>query len=84
MKQYCRYCSHLTTGNGIWCDARQREFPEAYCKAVNTCKYFERNPMDAFFENTKGYKPRQQKQPNEDCEQMKLGEDILGLYTTGA
>lgn len=57
MTQYCRYCSNLVTGNGIYCEAKQREFSESYCKSPNRCKLFEFNEMDAFDEN-RTYKPR--------------------------
>ena len=58
MKQYCRYCVHLTTGNGIWCGKRQREYSESYAKSTNNCGDFELNVIDAFFENLRGYQPR--------------------------
>lgn len=62
MKQYCRYCVHLTTGNGIWCEKRQRIYSEAYAKSTNNCGDFELNVVDAFFENERGYQPREEKQ----------------------
>ena len=62
MKQYCRYCIHLHTGNGIWCDAKETELRESTAKATNNCKLFEFCEMDAFFE-TDGYKPRGAKKP---------------------
>ena len=58
MKQYCRYCAHLVTGNGIWCGAKERFYSESYAKHTNTCKLFEFNEIDAFGE-TKGYLARQ-------------------------
>lgn len=60
MKQYCRYCIHLHTGNGIWCDEKKKELSESTAKSVNNCKMFDFCEMDAFFE-TDGYKPRQSK-----------------------
>lgn len=62
MKQYCRYCCHLTTGNGIWCDKHQRTYSEKYAKTANNCGDFEMNVVDAFFENERGYQPREPKQ----------------------
>lgn len=59
MKQYCRYCIHLHTGNGIWCDEKEKELSERTAKTVNHCKQFDFCGMDAFMENTEGYKPRQ-------------------------
>lgn len=65
IKQYCRYCNHLHTGNGIWCDAKEKELSESTAKSVNHCKLFLFNGMDAFFENTEGYKPRQPYNPRQ-------------------
>lgn len=58
MKQYCRYCIHLVTGNGIYCTKRNREYTEQYAKSTNNCGDFELNVIDAFFENERGYQPR--------------------------
>lgn len=57
MKQYCRYCNNLVTGNGIWCSERQTELSEAYTKTINHCKDFEFNEIDAYDER-KIYKSR--------------------------
>ena len=57
MKQYCRYCSHLCAGNGIWCGAKEKEVAESTAKSANHCKQFEFCETDAFFE-TNGYKER--------------------------
>lgn len=74
-KQYCRYCAHLVTGNGIWCEAHKRSYSESYCKVTNNCSEFELNPIDAFFENEAGYKPRKTKGTDQGI-QMTM-EDIL-------
>lgn len=66
MKQYCRYCSHLVTGNGIWCDEREKTFSENYAKSVNQCKYFNFCEIDAFWENEQGYRPRKEKLLHDD------------------
>ena len=58
MKQYCRYCGYLVTGNGIWCSRQEREVSEAVAKSTNRCHDFAYNPIDAFRENKKGYIPR--------------------------
>ena len=58
MKQYCRYCVHCHTGNGNWCDAKEREFSDAYFKRLNNCKLFDFCEIDAFMENPNPYKPR--------------------------
>lgn len=62
MKQYCRYCSALVTGNGIYCTEKNETMSESKAKRVNSCPHFNLNPMDAFFENEKGYQPREPKQ----------------------
>ena len=58
MKQYCRYCGYLVTGNGIYCTLKQKELSESYAKHTNKCKDFVFNEVDAFFENEKPYHPR--------------------------
>lgn len=63
IKQYCRYCSHLCTGNGIWCDAKQKILSESTAKAVNHCNDFDFCEVDAFFENEAGYRPRGKYKP---------------------
>ncbi len=60
MKQYCRYCSHLCTGNGIWCDWQRREISEAAAKAQNRCRDFAFTPIDAFG-SIREYTPRKPK-----------------------
>ena len=69
MKQYCRYCAYLCTGNGAnWCSEHQECRSESSCKSVNKCKDFvfcncEPQFQDAFGENDKGYQPREHKEP---------------------
>lgn len=63
MKQYCRYCSHLVTGNGTYCTAKNKVMRDSTAKSVNHCKEFEFNEIDAFFE-TDGYKPRNPRKNN--------------------
>lgn len=64
MKQYCRYCIYLCTGNGAnWCGAHEECRSESSCKRVNNCKDFifadvESEYQDAFGE-TNGYHPRE-------------------------
>ena len=60
MKQYCRYCAYLTTGNGIYCGAKDRILSEQTTKRVNTCRQFEFNEIDAYDLERK-YKPRRSK-----------------------
>lgn len=57
MKQYCRYCSGLVTGNGIYCTFLNKERTEASTKVVNYCKHFEFNEIDAYDLEHK-YKPK--------------------------
>lgn len=62
IKQYCRYCAHLVTGNGTYCTMLEKEKSDSAAKRVNKCKFFAFNPIDAFFENARGYRPRKPKQ----------------------
>lgn len=57
MKQYCRYCNYLVTGNGTYCTLKEKEMSDGTAKSVNKCKEFSFNREDAFFV-TKGYIPR--------------------------
>ena len=70
MKQYCRYCTNLVTGNGIYCTEKKITMRESTAKSVNHCESFEFNEIDAFGE-TSGYKPRKPKLTNE-AEQISL------------
>ena len=63
IKQYCRYCSQLCYGDVAHCDIKGVKSIES-CKAPNNCKHFEFNPIDAFFENEKGYQPRKENKKN--------------------
>lgn len=55
-RHQCRWCSELVTGNGIYCQAKQRCYSESYTKHVNNCTDFQFVNMDAYtFEE---YKPR--------------------------
>ena len=62
MAQYCRYCGYLVTGNGIYCEAKEKELSEAYTKGVNHCKSFDFCSMDAY-DLGKFYQPRQKRAP---------------------
>ena len=77
MKQYCRYCNNLVTGNGTYCTAKNKEIADSTAKAVNHCELFEFNEMDAFFE-TDGYKPRKAKVTENCTEIMRFD---IGGYT---
>lgn len=61
MKQYCRYCCNLVTGNGIYCTEKAQEITEAVTRSPNRCHSFAYNPIDAFGEKETGYQPRQPK-----------------------
>lgn len=78
MKQYCRYCIHLVTGNGIYCTKRNREYTEQYAKSTNNCGDFELNVIDAFGENERGYQPK----PLEDDRQITF-EELENYSTNG-
>lgn len=60
MKQYCRYCIHLSTGNGTWCEEKKKTMEDSAAKRVNKCKSFSFCEIDAF-DGTARYKPRQPK-----------------------
>lgn len=69
MAQYCRYCNNLVTGNGIYCTVKDKIIAENTAKATNKCKMFEFNHIDAFYENTDGYRPRKPlKSIKDDCD----------------
>ena len=59
MAQYCRYCSHFCTGNGNYCEIKKTYPTDKQAKSPNKCKKFDLNPIDAFYENNKGYMPRE-------------------------
>ena len=58
MTQYCRYCAHCVTGNGIFCTERAKEMTERKAKRTNHCPYFAFVKIDAF-DYSKEYRPRQ-------------------------
>ncbi len=68
MKQYCRYCIHLSTGNGTWCEEKKKTMDDSAAKRVNKCKSFSFCEIDAFDGNAK-YKPRQ---PKNTADQISL------------
>lgn len=76
MKQYCRYCIHLATGNGTWCGEQKKTMSDSTAKSVNKCKSFEFCEIDAFGE-TDGYKPR------ETPEHSLTGENQMTMFDGG-
>lgn len=57
-RHQCRWCCELITGNGIYCEAKNKCLSESYTKRVNKCRDFQFTDMDAYtFER---YKPRVQ------------------------
>lgn len=63
MKQYCRYCIHLTAPDEAfgYCSSKKITINEKRCKQPNTCSEFELNPIDAF-DLDKTYKPRKKRE----------------------
>ena len=66
MKQYCRYCVHLSVNNVPYCAKHNEINSRSSCIHPNNCKDYvfvdcEPEFQDAFGE-TNGYKPRQSKQ----------------------
>ena len=76
MKQYCRYCVHCHTGNGNWCDKKEREYSDSYFKRANNCKDFVFCEIDAFMENPNPYKPREAYKKHEKAEPL----DMVGMF----
>lgn len=60
MKQYCRYCAYLCTGNGTWCERKQKEISDNSAKTVNHCEQFLFCELDAY-DITKKYKEREKR-----------------------
>lgn len=61
MTQYCRYCCYLCVGDANYCSEKQQTMSDAVAKSPNRCHSFALNPIDAFGENERGYKPREPK-----------------------
>ena len=74
MAQYCRYCAHMVCGDANYCEEKGCTKTDGQIKQSNKCKEFLLNPVDALFENKKGYAPRGKK------EFGKLDGQIGGLY----
>ena len=72
-RQRCRFCRWLITDPCIYCTKRNREYTEQYAKSTNNCGDFELNVIDAFFENERGYQPREPK-PEVDDRQITFEE----------
>lgn len=66
IRQYCRYCAHCIVGDVVYCEKRKRTYSESYAKSTNNCGDFELNVIDAFFENERGYQPRESKPEVDD------------------
>lgn len=72
MKQYCRYCVWLVTGNGTYCMEHEELVSDSKAKHTNNCKDFSFCEIDAYGE-TNGYKPRSPKVfKAQDGEQIKM------------
>ena len=78
MKQYCRYCAYMVCGDANYCEVFKETYSTAKIKRVNNCSMFILNPIDALFENERGYRPRKQKHQTDRMYQyeLKLIEDI--------
>ena len=75
MKQYCRYCTYMVCGDANYCSVRETTYSDSYIKKQNRCRDFELNPVDALGENSRGYRPREQKEEPEQLEgQMSIWE----------
>lgn len=47
MIQYCRYCSHCTAGDAIYCTEKKKTMSAQAAKRANKCKRFRHVPLDA-------------------------------------
>ena len=82
MKQYCRYCVNLVTGNGIYCTVLNKERSEASTKVVNYCKNFEFCEIDAYDMDHK-YKPKIRKPRDSLNDNIEGQLSIFDLFTEG-
>ena len=48
MKQYCRYCSHCSYGDDVYCEKLKITMSEEKAKRINRCKDFEFLEIDVF------------------------------------
>ena len=71
MKQYCRYCANMVCGDANYCTEKQQTYSDKQIKQLNKCKYFNFNPIDALYENVRGYNPQVAK-VKEDSAQISL------------
>ena len=79
MAQYCRYCSALVVGDIPYCTTKKKQIKEINAKTTNYCPHYDLNPIDAFGENEKGYKPRHPKEPEQQIEgQMEISDFLEG------
>lgn len=69
MNQYCRYCNNLVTGNGTYCEAKEKEISDSAASRINHCKKFEFNEIDAY-DITRRYKPR--RKPTHNYKQIQM------------
>ena len=61
MKQYCRYCSHCSYGDVVYCEKLKITMSEEKAKRINRCKDFEFLEIDVFNPDHT-YKERQQEE----------------------
>ena len=63
MKQYCRYCSFCCYIDEVicYCHIKNKTMKDSTAKTKNHCSDFDFNPVDALFENEKGYRPKEDK-----------------------
>lgn len=81
MRQYCRYCNSLVTGNGIYCTFLDKERTEASTMVVNHCKHFEFNEIDAYNMDHK-YHPKRQ-MPRDSANTQIEGQMSIEDYPEG-
>ena len=66
MKQYCRYCTHCTYGDALYCEVKDKIMNEVQIKSGNECKSFVFNEIDVINPNHI-YKPRIKKEERNEA-----------------
>lgn len=56
----------MVCGDANYCSVRQKTYSDDHIKRTNRCRDFELNPLDALRINSKGYRPRKQKETESD------------------
>jgi hypothetical protein len=52
----------MVCGDANYCTVKDKCYSDEHIKRPNNCNDFELNPMDALFENERGYRPRKKQE----------------------